>query len=44
MDTETLNYHYKLLELYKFKEFKIAINELDKEGIPVLNGDNLLKL
>ncbi len=36
MKTGTRNYHYKLLELYKFEELKILINQLSKEGINAL--------
>ncbi|MFX1257875.1 MAG: hypothetical protein ACFFAN_08455 [Promethearchaeota archaeon] len=41
MEQKTLNYHYKLLELYKFEELKILINTLDKEGLTALNNHKL---
>ena len=43
MEAETLNYHYKLLELYKFEELKIAVNNLDNEGFGALTENNLIE-
>jgi len=36
MDPKTLDYNYRLLELYKFEELKISIDELDKKGFDAL--------
>jgi len=32
MESETLNYHYRLLEIYRLEEIKIKIEELDTKG------------
>ena len=40
MDIDTLNYNYKLLELYKFEEIKTMINNLNQNCLKNLNkGD-----
>lgn len=39
--TETMNYHYKLLELYRLEEIKINITELSKKGKDSVNSGNL---
>jgi len=36
MNPGTRHYVYKLLELYKYEELKIAVNELNKEGLYAL--------
>ncbi|HEY0087994.1 MAG TPA: hypothetical protein VGB37_04080, partial [Candidatus Lokiarchaeia archaeon] len=41
MDEITLNYQYRLLELYKFEEIKVIINELSKKGMDNLNKGDL---
>ncbi len=38
----TLNFHYKLLEMNRYEEIKISINELNSEGLNNLNDGNLL--
>jgi len=43
MEKVTLKYHYKLLELYKFEELKILINQWDKEGLGALDNNDLLE-
>jgi hypothetical protein len=41
MDEQTLNYHYKLIELSRMEEIKINVKELSKEGLDALNsGDS----
>ncbi len=42
MKEETIAYHYKLLEIYRFEEIKIKINELNKVGLEKLNEGNFL--
>ena len=37
----TINYQYRLLELYKFEEIKVIINELSKKGMDNLNKGDL---
>lgn len=40
LEQGSMNYYYKLLELYLFEELKISIDELDKKGHGFLeNGD-----
>ena len=40
MESKTTDYHYKLLEIYKNEEIKIAINKLNNEAIEALKkGD-----
>jgi len=41
MEPKTLNYHYKLLDLYKFEQLKILITKLNKEGLASLHEDEL---
>jgi len=41
MEIETLNYQYRLLELYRYEEIKININHLNKEGIDSLERGDL---
>ena len=41
MEPKTLNYHYKLLDLYKFELLKILITKLNKEGLAALHNDEL---
>ncbi|MFX1259573.1 MAG: hypothetical protein ACFFAN_17095, partial [Promethearchaeota archaeon] len=41
MKSGTLNYRYKLLESYRFKEIKKEIESLDKEGLHCLNEGSL---
>ncbi len=40
MKKGTLNYHYKLLELYKFEELKIIIHNLDNVGYDALKKND----
>ena len=40
LDEKTLNYHYNLLELYKFEELKITLNQTHKQAIENLNNNN----
>jgi hypothetical protein len=41
LDDQTLNYHYKLIELSRMEEIKINISDLSKEGLNALNsGDS----
>ena len=42
MKEETIAYHYKLLEIYRFEEIKIKINELNKVGLEELNKGDFL--
>jgi len=39
MGQETQDYHYKLLELYRFEELKILIDQLCKEAVAELEKD-----
>ena len=41
LQTETLNYQYRLLELYLLEELKIDINELSKTGIDFMTKGDL---
>jgi len=41
MEPQTLNYQYRLLELYRFEEIKINISELSKNGIESLDKGDL---
>jgi hypothetical protein len=41
MEPKTLNYHYKLLDLYKFEQLKILITKLNKDGLAALHEDEL---
>ncbi len=41
MEIETLNYQYRLLELYRYEEIKININHLNKEGLDSLERGDL---
>ncbi|MFX1258424.1 MAG: hypothetical protein ACFFAN_11230 [Promethearchaeota archaeon] len=41
MDPGIINYHYRLLELYRLEEIKININVLSKDGINALNKGDL---
>ena len=43
MDAGTLNYHYKLLELYRFEEMKINIDNLNKEGIENIKKGKIIE-
>lgn len=43
LQTETMNYHYKLLELYRLEEIKIHIADLSKKGKDSVNDGNLTK-
>ena len=43
MDSKTLNYNYKLLELYKFEELKIIINELDNKGFSDIENKDIIE-
>ena len=41
MEIETLNYQYRLLELYRYEEIKININHMIKEGLDSLERGDL---
>ncbi len=41
LKTETMNYHYRLLELYRLEEIKISITNLSKKGMNSVNEKNL---
>ena len=41
LHTETMNYHYKLLELYRLEEIKINITDLSKKSKDYVNNGNL---
>jgi len=41
MRCESLNYHYRLLELYRLEELKINIKDLTKNGISAINEGDL---
>ncbi|MFX1340602.1 MAG: hypothetical protein ACFFDK_18475, partial [Promethearchaeota archaeon] len=41
MEPKTINYQYRLLELYRLEEIKININILSKNGIDTLNKGDL---
>ena len=41
LSAETMNYHYRLLELYRLEEIKISITNLSKKGINSVNKKNL---
>ncbi|MFX1385176.1 MAG: hypothetical protein ACFFBP_22380 [Promethearchaeota archaeon] len=43
MEEGTLNYHYKLLELYRFEEIKININQLNKDGEDLIKKGNIVE-
>jgi len=43
MEPITMDYHYKLLELYKNEELKIAMNKLNEEAIEELKKGNNAK-
>jgi len=40
LDDQTLNYHYKLIELSRMEEIKINVSQLNKEGLNALNSGN----
>ena len=42
MEPSTLNYHYKLLELYRLEEIKIDVNDLDQKGLEAVNKGNII--
>ena len=42
MKEESIAYHYKLLEIYRFEEIKININELNKKGFKDLEKGDFL--
>jgi len=42
MEQSTLNYHYKLLELYRLEEIKIDVNDLDQKGLEAVNKGNII--
>ena len=42
MEEKTINYNYKLLELYKLQEIKIEVDILDKMGVEAINSGNIL--
>ncbi|TXT66487.1 MAG: hypothetical protein BAJALOKI1v1_290009 [Promethearchaeota archaeon] len=42
LEPSTINYHYKLLELYRFEELKALIHKLDAEGFEALENDNVI--
>ncbi|MBD3339775.1 MAG: hypothetical protein GF353_11740 [Candidatus Lokiarchaeota archaeon] len=41
MDAKTLEYQYRLLELYRLEELKINVNDLGKKGLKTLYNGNL---
>ncbi|MFX1274012.1 MAG: hypothetical protein ACFFBP_17805 [Promethearchaeota archaeon] len=41
MEMETLNYHYRLLEIYRLEEIKIKVDELDTKGAEALKQVNI---
>ncbi len=43
LQTGTYNYHYRLIEIYKFEEIKIKINSLNEQAQNALNEGNLTK-
>ncbi|MFX0187815.1 MAG: hypothetical protein ACFE8A_08770 [Candidatus Hodarchaeota archaeon] len=43
MDAGTLNYHYKLLELYRFEKIKINIEQLNKEGEDLIKKGKVIE-
>ncbi|MFX0070621.1 MAG: hypothetical protein ACFFAO_05970 [Candidatus Hermodarchaeota archaeon] len=40
-EEQTINYHYKLLELYKYEEIKIKLHELTNKGITLLDNNEI---
>ncbi len=40
LEPKTIDYRYKLLELYRFEELKALIYQLDKEGFSALKQEN----
>ena len=42
MEKSTLNYHYKLLELYCLEEIKIDVNDLDQKALEAINKGNII--
>jgi len=42
MEEKTINYNYKLLELYKLQEIKIEVDILDKMGVEAINSGNIV--
>ena len=43
LEKGTIDYHYNLLELYKYEELKINTNKLHSEGIEALNKGKLME-
>ncbi len=41
MEASTIDYHYRLLEIYKSEEIKILINSLNKEAIKAIKRDDV---
>lgn len=42
MEQSTLNYHYKLLELFRLEEIKIDVNDLDQKALEAVNKGNII--
>ena len=43
LEPTTINYYYKLLEIYKYEELKASIYHLDKEAFEALKNDKIDK-
>lgn len=43
LEAGTYNYHYKLIEIFKFEELKIKINSLSQQAENTLKGGNITK-
>jgi hypothetical protein len=43
LEEKTINYNYKLLELYKLQEIKIEVDTFDKMGADAINNGNILE-
>ena len=42
MEEKTINYNYKLLELYRLQEIKIEVDTFDKMGLEAITAGNIL--
>jgi len=41
MDSFTMNYHYKLIDLFKFEQLKVIVNDLCRNGAQALNDRDI---
>lgn len=43
LEQKSLDYHYKLLELYRLEEIKVDVENLDKDGNDAINNGNIVE-